>query len=91
AINSGLSLKSRSEKLDSIEDITPPSCIDGSLLSWLSGEPADFSKERGQRADCNCTVSRDIGSYNDMPCFHGCLYCYANPVIRKLMSATDSQ
>ena len=80
AMNLGLSLESCSEKLATIEGVTPSACIDGRLLSRLSGEPADLTKDKGQRTDCNCTVSRDIGSYNDMLCFHGCLYFYANPV-----------
>ena len=46
-MNLGLSIKSCSKKLDSIEGITPPACIDGRLLSRLSGEPADFAKGRG--------------------------------------------
>ena len=76
----GLTLESCSESLGSIEGVTPSACIDGRLLSELSGEPVKLVKDKGQRAACNCTVSRDIGSYRDMPCFNGCFYCYANPV-----------
>jgi len=85
----GLRLQSCCEDLKDIEGITPSACIDGELLARLSGEPADTRKDKGQRPLCNCTVSRDIGSYRDMPCFGGCLYCYANPVVPR-MSGKDS-
>jgi hypothetical protein len=56
------------------------SCIDGSLLSRLFGEPASIEHDTGQRETCGCTKSKEIGSY-EMICKHGCIYCYANPKI----------
>ena len=55
-------------------------CIDGVLLSELhpTGEECSLRKAKGQRTECGCTESWDIGWY--FKCKHGCRYCYANPV-----------
>jgi len=82
AENIGLTLESCSENMGPVSGIKPAACIDGRLLSRLAGEPAPLSKDPGQRSDCNCTISHDIGSYRDMPCPGGCLYCYANPIVK---------
>jgi hypothetical protein len=58
----------------------PSKCIDGELLRALHPQrlPAATAKDPGQRAECGCTPSVDIGSYL-MRCPNGCRYCYANP------------
>ena len=60
----------------------PSRCIDGDLLSALHPHklPAATGKDPGQRPECGCTPSVDIGSYL-MRCPNGCRYCYANPLI----------
>lgn len=61
--------------------IEPSACIPNRYLAELFGEEISFQKDTGQRRQmgCGCMVSKDIGGYSDQPCFHNCLYCYANP------------
>lgn len=61
--------------------IAPSSCIPNRLLKSLYGGNPPLRKDGGQRikAGCGCQVSVDIGSYRDQPCYHNCLFCYANP------------
>ena len=54
----------------------PGRCIDHLLLEELLGDTVDSRKDTGQRDDCGCVRSRDIGMYDS--CLHGCAYCYAN-------------
>ncbi len=57
------------------------SCIPNDLLLKLYGGDLSLKKDSGQRIKqgCGCKVSIDIGSYNLHPCYHNCLFCYANP------------
>ena len=49
-------------------------CIDADRLSDVAGRPI-AARTKGNRADCLCGQSRDIGAYESCP--HGCVYCYA--------------
>jgi len=58
------------------EKIKKAHCIDGRIIEQLFS-PDDFSyKAKPTRAECGCTESTDIGTYDTCP--HGCVYCYAN-------------
>jgi hypothetical protein len=61
--------------------VTESSCIPSDLLMKLFGGNLSLKKDAGQRIrkGCGCKVSVDIGSYHLHPCFHNCLFCYANP------------
>lgn len=39
-------------------------------------DPSRMLKDPGQRSNCRCIVSKDIGQYST--CMHLCTYCYAN-------------
>lgn len=58
-------------------NIIPSKCIDGDIISQLC-QLKTTRKDAGQRKECGCMVSRDIGSYT-MTCQNSCVYCYANP------------
>lgn len=53
-------------------------CVDGDIIKNDLKLDIKNVKDKGQRDNCNCVISRDIGSYT-MKCKHSCVYCYANP------------
>ncbi|GHT99330.1 hypothetical protein FACS1894142_6790 [Spirochaetia bacterium] len=76
----GLPLASCCEKIDPAEyHIAHNKCIDDELINRIRGSihksAITYKKDRGQRKECGCAASRDIGAYNT--CDHGCVYCYA--------------
>jgi hypothetical protein len=50
------------------------SCVDARRIEAVSGRRFK-SREKGNRPECRCSESRDIGEYDTCP--HGCVYCYA--------------
>jgi hypothetical protein len=69
-------------RLPESSTVSASACIPNNLLQQLFGGSLSFRKDSGQRVQsgCGCYVSMDIGSYDRHPCYHDCLFCYANPV-----------
>lgn len=56
--------------------IKPSKCIDPALFEKLLNAKVKTKRLDGQRKNCGCMPSVDIGIYNT--CKNGCIYCYAN-------------
>ena len=50
-------------------------CIDAGLINRLFNLSLPLGKGIGQRTDCSCHASADLGMYGTCP--HRCIYCYA--------------
>ena len=77
ATENGMKLVSCAEALD-LQDCGAEhgSCIDRELIEELIGCKLKVSKDKGQRPECGCVESVEVGTYNT--CKNGCKYCYAN-------------
>ncbi len=71
----GFNLESCAEVFD-MPGVSHAKCIDGERLTRICGENFSLKKAKGQRKECGCMESIDIGNYNS--CRNGCRYCYAN-------------
>lgn len=67
--------------LPATTSVSQSACIPNDLLMEIFGGNLDLKKDAGQRIQkgCGCKKSVDIGSYQQHPCYHNCLFCYANP------------
>ncbi len=57
-----------------VEGASEARCVDGRRMEEVSGTPIR-TRLKGNRPQCGCFESRDIGDYDTCP--HGCVYCYA--------------
>jgi len=64
-------------KLDGIKQ---SHCIDGEKIQRKLGYKIKIKRDNGQRTNCLCNISKDIGGYDGIfKCKHNCDYCYAHP------------
>ena len=67
-------------KLLKIEGIKQAHCIDALKIEKLTGDFIPKIRDSGQRDDCGCFKSKDIGGYTGIfRCKNNCDYCYASP------------
>jgi hypothetical protein len=68
-------------RMRATDGVRNAACIPGQRLSNLFGDHLCLRGDRGQRvkAGCGCNLAIDIGSYQQQPCYHNCLFCYARP------------
>lgn len=70
----GMSLSVCSQNQYLVPGAQPACCVDAVRLSGMAGRHIR-ARRLGNRPDCACHESRDIGHYETCP--HGCVYCYA--------------
>ena len=91
ASTNDLEIVTCAEKIDlSHIGIAHGKCIDDMLLDRLFGLTTSSKKDSGQRDECGCVKSIDIGQYNTCP--HQCSYCYAtfsSDLVAKNMKVHD--
>ena len=77
AASHGMQLRVCSQKAFLIPGlIEEASCINADRLERVAGHPLlNKARQKGNRKECACAASKDIGAYDTCP--HGCVYCYA--------------
>lgn len=72
----GMQLKICSQKDFLTDSIVEARCVDADRLEKVSNKAIlSKSRQKGNRKECGCFASKDIGEYDTCP--HGCVYCYA--------------
>ncbi len=73
----GIQLKICSQKDYIIPGVVEEArCVDADRLERVSNKSIlGKSRQKGNRKECGCFASKDIGEYDTCP--HGCVYCYA--------------
>ena len=77
AASCGMQLKICSQKKYLIPGVIEEArCVDADRLEKVSSKTIPGkTRQKGNRKECGCFASRDIGEYDTCP--HGCVYCYA--------------
>jgi hypothetical protein len=70
----GMQLSVCSQRKYLMPGVADARCVDAERLGDVAGRRIDV-RLKGNRPDCGCYQSRDIGEYDTCP--HGCVYCYA--------------
>lgn len=70
----GMRLSICSQRNFLVEGTVEARCVDADRFQRISGRKLT-AKLKGNREECGCFESRDIGDYDTCP--HGCVYCYA--------------
>ncbi|MFH1416161.1 MAG: DUF1848 domain-containing protein [Elusimicrobiota bacterium] len=83
AVSNGMDIQTCAEQTGLSEfGIGHGKCIDDVLLTKITCKKISSEKDSGQRAECMCVRSADIGMYNTCPA--NCRYCYANYSMEKV-------
>ena len=84
AAENGMAIASCAESMDLAScGVEHNCCIDKKLIEEIIGCKLQVSKDKGQRPECGCVESIEVGTYNT--CLNGCKYCYANHSLESVM------